>query len=106
MRTTILSLTAATCLLIGSVAVGYAQRDSSPGASERTPGHEMQEHGSKPGKPGASGYAPGHERTGDRDDQTIGRGGDRDDRMGRDRDDRTLRRGGDRDDATRRRDVR
>jgi hypothetical protein len=106
MRTTILSLTAATCLLIGSVAVGYAQRDSGPGASERTPGHEMQEHGSKPGQPGASGYAPGHERTGDRDDRTIGRGGDRDDRVGRDRDDRTLRRGGDRDDATRRRTVR
>ena len=31
-----------------------------PGASGYSPGHEMQEKGSKKGEPGASGYAPGH----------------------------------------------
>ena len=31
------------------------------GASSKTPGHEMQEWGSKTGSPGASGYAPGQE---------------------------------------------
>jgi hypothetical protein len=29
--------------------------------SSKTPGHEMQQKGSKKGEPGASGYAPGHE---------------------------------------------
>jgi hypothetical protein len=29
------------------------------GVSSKTPGHEMQEKGSKKGSPGASGYAPG-----------------------------------------------
>ena len=42
--------------LIASAPVAYAQ-----GASSKSPGHEMQEHGSKKGSPGASGYAPGHE---------------------------------------------
>jgi hypothetical protein len=42
--------------LIGSAPIALAQ-----GASDRTPGHEMQEHGSKKGSPGASGYTPGHE---------------------------------------------
>jgi hypothetical protein len=31
------------------------------GASSKTPGHEMQDNGSKAGAPGASGYAPGQE---------------------------------------------
>jgi hypothetical protein len=31
------------------------------GVSSKTPGHEMQEKGSKTGSPGASGYAPGQE---------------------------------------------
>jgi len=31
------------------------------GVSSKTPGHEMQQKGSKKGQPGASGYAPGHE---------------------------------------------
>jgi len=94
-KRTILSLAAATGLLIGSAAIGVAQqggagmRADGPGAP---PGHEMQEHGSKPGEPGASGYAPGHERMGDgdRDDRTAGRAGDRDGRVrgGGDRDDR------------------
>ncbi|OPY96574.1 hypothetical protein A5906_02190 [Bradyrhizobium sacchari] len=30
------------------------------GVSSKTPGHEMQQMGSKTGEPGASGYAPGH----------------------------------------------
>src|SRR3569832_50498 len=42
--------------LIASAPVAYAQ-----GASSKSPGHEMQEHGSKKGSPGASGYAPGQE---------------------------------------------
>jgi len=29
------------------------------GASDKSPGHEMQDKGSKKGSPGASGYAPG-----------------------------------------------
>jgi len=32
-----------------------------PGASGYSPGHKMQDKGSKPGAPGASGYAPGHQ---------------------------------------------
>ena len=43
----------ATALLLGSVAFATA--------TETSPGHEMQKHGSKRGHPGASGYAPGHE---------------------------------------------
>jgi hypothetical protein len=35
----------------------------SPGASGYSPGHEMQNKGSKSGSPGASGYAPGHSGT-------------------------------------------
>lgn len=31
------------------------------GVSSKTPGHEMQLHGSKKGTHGASGYSPGHE---------------------------------------------
>lgn len=31
------------------------------GVSSKTPGHEMQNKGSKAGSPGASGYAPGQE---------------------------------------------
>jgi hypothetical protein len=45
-----------TATLIASAATVYAQ-----GASSKTPGHEMQDRGSKKGSPGASGYTPGHE---------------------------------------------
>jgi hypothetical protein len=45
-----------TAALIASVPAVFAQ-----GASGNTPGHEMQERGSKTGSPGASGYAPGQE---------------------------------------------
>jgi hypothetical protein len=36
-------------------------KKGSPGASGYTPGHEMQEKGSSMNSPGASGYAPGHQ---------------------------------------------
>src|SRR3569623_74150 len=38
-------------------------KTGSPGASGYSPGHEMQNKGSKAGSPGASGYAPGHSGT-------------------------------------------
>jgi hypothetical protein len=80
MNTKIVSIAATAGLLLGSVAIGYAQNPSresapgqqmqekgskrgSPGASGYSPGHQMQEKGSKPGSPGASGYAPGHQGT-------------------------------------------
>lgn len=43
-------------LALGGSAVAAEQR-----ASSKTPGHEMQDRGSRAGSPGASGYAPGHE---------------------------------------------
>jgi len=42
--------------LLSSAGVGVAQN----GNQGKTPGHLMQEKGSKKGEPGASGYAPGH----------------------------------------------
>jgi hypothetical protein len=42
--------------LVTSAPAAFAQ-----GASSKTPGHEMQDKGSKKGSPGASGYSPGHE---------------------------------------------
>ena len=45
-----------TAALIVSAPVAFAQ-----GVSNQTPGHQMQEKGSKTGSPGASGYAPGQE---------------------------------------------
>jgi hypothetical protein len=53
MKLAIIAVSAAALL---SVPMAFAQ-----GVSSKTPGHEMQEHGSKKGSPGASGYAPGHE---------------------------------------------
>jgi hypothetical protein len=47
-------VTAAAALLASPAA--YAQ-----GSSGSTPGHEMQQKGSRHGDPGASGYAPGQE---------------------------------------------
>jgi hypothetical protein len=52
----LLSVTAATALLLTSYAAANAQ---SP-AREKTPGDQMQDKGSVKGSPGASGYAPGH----------------------------------------------
>lgn len=42
--------------LVASAPAVFAQ-----GVSSKTPGHEMQEKGSKGSSPGASGYAPGKE---------------------------------------------
>jgi hypothetical protein len=51
-----LAIALSTAALIASAPAVFAQ-----GASSKTPGHEMQERGSKNGSPGASGYAPGQE---------------------------------------------
>jgi hypothetical protein len=48
-------------IVLASLALGGTAIAAEQGASSRSPGHEMQEHGSKAGSPGASGYAPGHE---------------------------------------------
>lgn len=50
----LLSFAAATALVLTSSVAGLAQ-----GASEKSPGLQMQEKGSVSGSPGASGYAPG-----------------------------------------------
>jgi hypothetical protein len=54
MRLAIITLSA--IAIVTSAPVAFAQ-----GVSSKTPGHEMQEKGSKRGSPGASGYAPGQE---------------------------------------------
>jgi hypothetical protein len=54
MKKAIIAISAAA--LIVSTPVVFAQ-----GVSNKAPGHEMQERGSKTGSPGASGYAPGQE---------------------------------------------
>jgi hypothetical protein len=54
MKLAVIALSAAA--LIASAPAVFAQ-----GVSSNTPGHEMQERGSKNGRPGASGYAPGQE---------------------------------------------
>jgi hypothetical protein len=54
MKLAIITLSAAA--ILASAPVAYAQ-----GVSSKTPGHEMQEKGSKKGDPGASGHAPGQE---------------------------------------------
>jgi len=81
MQAKLLSIAAAAGLLIGTMAVGFAQSttpSNTPGhemqrkgsvkghsgASGYSPGHEMQQKGPVRGHPGASGYAPGHETTG------------------------------------------
>lgn len=51
-----LAIALSTAALIASSPALFAQ-----GVSNKTPGHEMQERGSKNGSPGASGYAPGQE---------------------------------------------
>jgi hypothetical protein len=54
MKTKIIALSAA--VLMATAPAVFAQ-----GVSSKTPGHEMQQKGSKKGEPGASGYAAGHE---------------------------------------------
>jgi hypothetical protein len=54
MKTKIIALSAA--VLMATAPAVFAKSVSS-----KTPGHEMQQKGSKKGQPGASRYAPGHE---------------------------------------------
>ena len=48
--------------LLGTMALYGAAFAEDKDASSSSPGHQMQEHGSKEGSPGASGHAPGHEK--------------------------------------------
>ena len=50
---------ATTILIVGALFAGTALANAA-GVSEKTPGDQMQDNGSK-GSPGASGYSPGHE---------------------------------------------
>jgi hypothetical protein len=112
MKAKILSIAAATGLIVGSTAIVHAQQSGAPGqrmqgggmSGPATPRHEMQERGSRSGEPGRD--REGTSGFGDRDDAVRGgrdrddrlRGdGDRDERLRGDRDGR-LRRDGDRDD--------
>ncbi len=57
---------AAAALLLGTTSFAYAQgghgATGSPGASQYSPGHEMQSGTDRDDRgPGASGYSPGHE---------------------------------------------
>jgi hypothetical protein len=54
MKTKIIALSAA--VLMATAPAVFAQ-----GVSSKTPGHEMQQKGSKKGEPGASGHAAGHQ---------------------------------------------
>jgi hypothetical protein len=60
MMSKFLSIAAATAVLIGTTALGHAQ-SSGQRMPESTPGQKMQDRGSMPGQPGASGYTPGHQ---------------------------------------------
>ncbi|WP_369724071.1 MULTISPECIES: hypothetical protein [unclassified Bradyrhizobium] len=55
MKSKIIALSAA--ILMATAPAVFAQ-----GVSGKTPGHEMQQMGSKTGEPGASSYAPGHKK--------------------------------------------
>lgn len=48
--------------LLGTMALYGAAYAEDKGTSSSSPGHQMQEHGSKEGSPGASGHAPGQEK--------------------------------------------
>jgi hypothetical protein len=50
----------ATLLVIGALVCGTTGAYAA-GASEKSPGDQMQDKGSVKGSPGASGYAPGHQ---------------------------------------------
>ncbi|GJD55950.1 hypothetical protein [Methylobacterium dankookense] len=62
-----------TIAVLASLALtGTALAAEQRGASPNTPGHEMQDKGSRTGSPGASGYAPGHEMKSDTTGSTKG----------------------------------
>jgi hypothetical protein len=52
--------TGAALMVIGALVCGTTGAYAA-GASEKSPGDQMQDKGSVKGSPGASGYAPGHE---------------------------------------------
>ena len=82
----------AAVVLFGTMSIAQAQgtmghrSGGSPGASQFSPGHEMQKGGDSDDRgPGASGFSPGHEM---KEHSTVGQSRDRDDLRGdRDRDD-------------------
>jgi hypothetical protein len=49
---------AGAAILVAPAAFAQNTQNSTPG---NTPGHQMQDKGSKPGTTGASGYSPGHQ---------------------------------------------
>ncbi|MGY0574201.1 hypothetical protein ACTGJ9_026605 [Bradyrhizobium sp. RDM12] len=49
-------------VLSATILMATASAVHAQGVSSKTPGHEMQQMGSKTGEPGASSYAPGHTR--------------------------------------------
>jgi hypothetical protein len=51
---------ATTMLVVGALFAGTALANAQ-GASEKTPGDQMQDKGSVKGSAGASGYSPGHD---------------------------------------------
>ena len=61
---------ATTVALTGSALA--ADNSTNPGASGNSPGHQMQNEGSKPGSPGASGHAPGQEKKSNTSSSTSG----------------------------------
>lgn len=63
-----LTLAVLASLALTGTALAVEQR----GAASHSPGHEMQDTGSKAGSPGASGYAPGHEMKSDTTGSTKG----------------------------------
>jgi hypothetical protein len=86
----IIAIAAAAGLLALAPSLGFAQSSTSdqtpghkmqnkgskagePGASGYSPGHRMQDKGSKAGQPGASGYAPGHRDNSGMSDHRSGR---------------------------------
>jgi hypothetical protein len=55
MKKIVTAVATSALLMVGSAAA------SAQGASQQTPGQQMQDKGSVPGSPGASGYAPGQQ---------------------------------------------
>jgi hypothetical protein len=108
MTTKLLSIAAATALLLGSFAIVHAQSsggtNAAPGSFGASPGADIQSEGNKGGS-AASGFAPGRENGGDDalsradgdqkvrtdgDDRTSGFGRDSDDRLSNDRADQMM----------------
>ncbi|MBH5389600.1 hypothetical protein [Bradyrhizobium diversitatis] len=67
MKAMIIALSAA--VVMATAPAVFAQ-----GVSSKTPGHEMQQIGSKKGEPGASSYAPGHKKKHAKSSKSTGPG--------------------------------